>query len=103
MCSAPLQVRLADSERENSGRVEIRHKGVWGTICDDHFGEKEAGVICKMLGFGNVKGQIYNGTNDFRGSGPVWIRLTHDDVCTGNEATIQECKVMKYRLKSYRR
>lgn len=34
----------------NSGRVEIRFLGLWGTVCDDEFGVNEAKVVCRMLG-----------------------------------------------------
>lgn len=33
------------------GRLEIKHHGLWGTICDDDFNEDAAKVICKRLGF----------------------------------------------------
>lgn len=93
MCSIPLQVRLADGESDNSGRVEVRHKGVWGTVCDDHFGQKEAQVVCRMLGFGSALGQVYNGTTYIGAErGPVWIRLTQDDVCDGTEVSLEQCK-----------
>jgi hypothetical protein len=32
------------------GRVEIRVFNHWGTICDDGFDDREATVICRMLG-----------------------------------------------------
>lgn len=33
------------------GRVEVRKFGVWGTICDDDFGDAEASVVCNSLGY----------------------------------------------------
>jgi hypothetical protein len=51
LCSAEVAVRLADGNNATSGRVEVRFKGVWGTVCDDNFGEEEGAVVCRMLGF----------------------------------------------------
>ena len=47
----------------------------------------------RMLGLDDSNAKVYNGTQDYRGSGPVWIRLTQDDVCSGFESSIEECKV----------
>ena len=91
-CSAQLQIRLADGPNARSGRVEIRHKGVWGTVCDDHFNKEEAKVVCRMLGFPTENAKVYNGSIDYRGDGPVWIRLTEDKVCNGDEQGLEECK-----------
>ena len=84
--------RLIDGPNSRTGRVEIRHKGVWGTICDDNFGDQEAKVICRMLGLPTQSAQVYNGTTDYSGDGPVWIRLNDDQGCSGHELDIQECK-----------
>ena len=45
-----VDIRLVDGPDGISGRVEIKHEGVWGTVCDDDFGAEEAQVICKSLG-----------------------------------------------------
>ena len=93
-CNSDLQVRLADGPNPRIGRVEVRHKGIWGTVCDDHFGVQEAKVVCSWLGFPNENAAVYNGTSDWdhTGDGPVWIRLTQDKVCSGSEQSLAECK-----------
>ena len=48
--SAAVPVRLVNGTL-SSGRVEIQHNNIWGTICDDDFTSQTAGVLCHMLGF----------------------------------------------------
>ena len=43
-------VRLADGTG-TSGRVEICVSGVWGTVCDNFWGDDDARVVCRKLGF----------------------------------------------------
>lgn len=49
-CKAEIEYRLMDGT-DLEGRVEVKYRGVWGTVCDDDFGNKEAQVFCNSLGF----------------------------------------------------
>ena len=62
-CVCSATVRLAgDNRLPNAGRLEIYYKGVWGTVCDDGFVDKDAQVACYMLGFGYYLGLFAFGT-----------------------------------------
>ncbi|KAH3788506.1 hypothetical protein DPMN_166651 [Dreissena polymorpha] len=64
--------------------------GEWGTICDDNFGEAEAGVVCGMLGYARNGAITAMGTY---GSGSTSQPIHLDNVdCEGNEDTLLECK-----------
>ena len=48
-------VRLAMNDDvlkgSTAGTVFLKRDGEWGTVCDDAFGEKQAQVICRTLGY----------------------------------------------------
>ena len=55
-CS-PLQVpcttglRLVGGNIPNEGRVEICINNEWGTVCEDSWGNADATVVCRQLGY----------------------------------------------------
>ena len=51
--SHPL-VRLVNGNTEGEGRVEVFHRGSWGTVCDDHWSEIDANIVCQELGFAHA-------------------------------------------------
>lgn len=53
-CPKETKIRLANGPTPSRGRVEIMYRGEWGTICRDSFGQDEAKVVCRMLGYHNT-------------------------------------------------
>ncbi|XP_028293909.1 lysyl oxidase homolog 3B isoform X2 [Gouania willdenowi] len=84
-----LKVRLTGFPRKhNEGRVELFHKGEWGTICDDDFSIVNAHVLCRQLGFVEATGWTHSAKYG-KGSGKIWL----DNVlCSGSEKSIEQCK-----------
>ncbi|XP_043825086.1 scavenger receptor cysteine-rich type 1 protein M130-like isoform X2 [Dromiciops gliroides] len=81
-----LELRLADGANHCEGRVELKVKGEWGTVCDDSWGNMEASIVCRQLGCGSVLHFLGNAKN---GSGPIWL----DEVsCLGNESALWNCQ-----------
>ena len=86
-CSGEGDVRLVGGSGPHAGRVEVYHRGNWGTVCDDDWDLQDATVVCRQLGYGPavaaLKNAAYGG-----GSGQIW----YDNVrCSGSEARLTQC------------
>jgi hypothetical protein len=46
-----LVSKTGKSSKVTSGILEVLVNNTWGTVCSRNFGEKEAVVACKQLGF----------------------------------------------------
>ena len=86
-------IRLVGGVDERTGRLEVFHNGVWGTVCDDLWelgvtttaqGFTNGDVACRQLGF-------VGAATTFAGLGgvdPTWL----DQVtCAGNEERLIDC------------
>ena len=80
-------LRLVGGSNYKTGRVEMYYNSTWGTVCDDHWSNFNAKVVCKQLGFGSY-GTTLTGSSVPDGSGNIWL----DDVqCSGTETHILNC------------
>ncbi|CAE1296097.1 Neurotrypsin [Acanthosepion pharaonis] len=85
-----VRIQLIGGSSEISGRIEITRKGVKGTVCDDHFDNNDAKVICRMMGYssGKVIPNIFG-----QGQGVIWL----DDLnCTGSEVELEICSNLSW-------
>ncbi|XP_023931215.1 scavenger receptor cysteine-rich type 1 protein M160-like [Lingula anatina] len=83
------KIRLVGEMSRNVGRVEVYHDGQWGTVCDDGFGNTEAEVVCRLLGYSPYNARVYGSYWDIH---PTYGRIWLDDLrCRGNESSIFDC------------
>uniref|UniRef100_A0AAZ1X021 SRCR domain-containing protein n=1 Tax=Oreochromis aureus TaxID=47969 RepID=A0AAZ1X021_OREAU len=82
-------IRLAGSGSSRcSGRVEVYHDNVWGTVSDNNWVLNDAEVVCRQLNCGSA----LEATPSYKfgaGTGQVWLSGVS---CSGNESSVTECQ-----------
>jgi len=76
-------VRLS---QRHSGRLEVFHDGVWGTVCDNGFTIDAALVVCRQLHLWD--GSILPEGAVHAGSGQIWMS---EVLCEGGEPELEAC------------
>nr|XP_021330842.1 soluble scavenger receptor cysteine-rich domain-containing protein SSC5D-like [Danio rerio] len=87
VCAESVNVRLINSTSRCAGRVEVFHRGQWGTVCDAAWDLKDAAVVCRELGCGEPVDAL-SGAHFGQGTGPIWMGVV---LCTGSESTLKAC------------
>ena len=80
-------MRLDGGDDSRMGRVEVLHDGVWGTVCDEDWDDRDALVVCRSLGFRLGTRPSQNSVKE--GEGPIWLSRVH---CTGDEHRLEYCR-----------
>ena len=84
----PLPLRLVDGDTPNTGRVEVKIGDEWGTICDDYWDLRDAGVVCRSLGYEGAAKALHK----FEVSGNTSYPIFFDNLrCEGDETGIELC------------
>ncbi|XP_030649731.1 LOW QUALITY PROTEIN: antigen WC1.1-like [Chanos chanos] len=88
-CSDHLPLRLEGGEDQCSGRLEVYHNGIWGSVCDDLWDIRDAQAVCRQLGCGPALRADGNAAFG-RGEGAVWLSRVE---CRGNEIHLWDCSL----------
>ncbi|NXA16155.1 WC11 protein, partial [Sapayoa aenigma] len=82
------KIRVVGGESAGcSGRVELWHRGSWGTVCDDSWDMQDAEVVCRQLGCGPAVSALAEAAFG-EGTGPIWLEQVE---CRGTEQSLQDC------------
>ncbi|KAM8921436.1 scavenger receptor cysteine-rich type 1 protein M130 [Pelodytes ibericus] len=84
----PNDLRLVGGVTECEGRVEVKQRGEWGTVCDHYWGLNNAAVVCKQLDCSNGDNATIRATSFGAGLGRIWL---HNVRCHGNESALWDC------------
>ncbi|XP_056408488.1 CD5 antigen-like [Hyla sarda] len=94
-CREPFEVRLVDGPSRCTGRLEVYHDGQWGSVCDDHWDDRDANVTCSQIRCGPCQPYKRRRKRFGQSHGKIWL----DDVeCNGDETSLEKCK---HRVWSY--
>ena len=83
LCSLSSGIRVVGEA--GAGRLEVLNAGIWGTVCSDGFGDVDADVACRQMGYSSGTSL---GASVPDGVGTVWL---DELACTGAESSLTSC------------
>lgn len=85
-------LRLVNGSHRCEGRVELFFLSQWGTVCDDAWDLRDAGVVCRQLGCGRAVA-AWGEARYGQGSGYIFL----DNLkCKGHEASLLRCSHIRW-------
>lgn len=81
-----MSVSLINGRIKSEGIVRVRHNATWWTICDFQWDEREASIVCRMLGYSG--GKVVPRSTFRRDYSPM---LWGEVRCEGPEQTLTSC------------
>ncbi|XP_048012236.1 antigen WC1.1-like [Megalobrama amblycephala] len=95
-CADKKNVRLVGGPSRCAGRVEVHHRGQWGTVCRDGWDLADAAVVCRELDCGEPVDALSD-AHFGPGSGPIWMFIV---LCAGSESTLKNCGLLGWGIHS---
>eukprot|EP00731_Ephydatia_muelleri_P031717 Em0023g224a len=82
------QLRLMGGLSASQGRVEVCINNTYGTVCDDHWDQLDAKVVCSQLNLSSINVVALRKAYFGPGTGPIYL---DDLLCSGTESSLLQC------------
>ena len=88
-------IRLSNGFRTSEGRVEVCRNNVWGTICDIAWGQEDATVVCRQLGW-SITGAVAQTGNFYGPTADTMVPIyAYNFGCTSTEQGLVDCPFLE--------
>eukprot|EP00731_Ephydatia_muelleri_P031707 Em0023g214a len=82
------QLQLMGGLSASQGRVEVCINNTYGTVCDDHWDQLDAKVVCSQLNLSSINVVALRKAYFGPGTGPIYL---DDLLCSGTESSLLQC------------